>query len=84
MGVALLGTSPAVHAQGRAWSGTNVWDLTATDVIDAGDGEDPYDFDLHVLFDMSFENSWAHFCIHHFNQDGIVREKSRLAAWLGF
>ena len=35
-------------------------------------------------FDMSFENSWAHFCIHHFNQDGIVREKSRLAAWLGF
>ena len=35
-------------------------------------------------FVMSFENSWAHFCVHHFNQDGIVRERSRLAAWLGF
>jgi hypothetical protein len=34
-------------------------------------------------FEMSYENSWAHFCVHHFNQDGIVREKSRLAAWLG-
>jgi hypothetical protein len=35
-------------------------------------------------FEMSFENSWAHFCVHHFDQDGIVRGKSRLAAWLEF
>ncbi len=33
--------------------------------------------------EMAYEDSWAHFCIHHYNQDGIVREKSRLTAWLG-
>ncbi len=33
--------------------------------------------------EMSYEDSWAHFCIHHFNQDGIVRQPSRLSAWLG-
>lgn len=32
---------------------------------------------------MEFEDSWAHFCIHHFNQDGMIRERSRLTAWLG-
>jgi hypothetical protein len=32
--------------------------------------------------DMAFENSWAQFCVHHFNQDGLVRERSRLTAWL--
>lgn len=32
---------------------------------------------------MAFEDSWAHFCVHHFNQDGMVRERSRLTAWLG-
>jgi hypothetical protein len=32
---------------------------------------------------MAFADSWAHFCIHHFNQDGLVRERSRLTAWLG-
>jgi hypothetical protein len=32
---------------------------------------------------MAFEDSWAHFCVHHFNQDGLVRERSRLTAWLG-
>ena len=32
--------------------------------------------------EMSFEDSWAHYCIHHFNQDGLVRERSRLTAWL--
>jgi len=31
---------------------------------------------------MAYEDSWAHFCIHHYNQDGIVRERSRLTAWL--
>ena len=34
-------------------------------------------------FDMAYEDSWAQFCIHHFNQDGIVRKKNRFAAWLG-
>ena len=33
--------------------------------------------------EMSFEDSWAHFCVHHFNQHGLVRERSRLTAWLG-
>ncbi len=33
--------------------------------------------------EMSYENSWAHFCVHHFNQDGMVRERSKLTAWLG-
>lgn len=23
--------------------------------------------------EMAFENSWAHYCVHHFNQDGLVR-----------
>jgi hypothetical protein len=32
--------------------------------------------------DMAYEDSWAHFCIHHFNQDGLVLERSRLTAWL--
>ena len=33
--------------------------------------------------EMAFQESWAHFCIHHFNQDGLVRERPRLTAWLG-
>lgn len=32
--------------------------------------------------EMSYEDSWAHYCIHHFNQDGLVRQRSRLTAWL--
>lgn len=32
--------------------------------------------------DMAFEDSWAHFCIHHFDQDGLVRERSRLTNWI--
>ena len=32
--------------------------------------------------DMAFANSWAHFCVHHFDQDGLVRKRSRLTAWL--
>jgi hypothetical protein len=32
--------------------------------------------------EMAYEDSWAHYCIHHFNQDGLVRERSRLTAWL--
>lgn len=32
--------------------------------------------------DMAFEDSYAHFCVHHFNQDGMIRQRSRLTAWL--
>ena len=33
--------------------------------------------------EMAFEDSWAQFCVHHFNQDGLIRERSMLTAWLG-
>ncbi len=33
--------------------------------------------------EMAFEDSWAHFCVHHFDQDGLVRERPRLTDWLG-
>ena len=33
--------------------------------------------------EMVFDDSFAMFCIHHFNQDGLIRERSRLTAWLG-
>lgn len=33
--------------------------------------------------DMAFADSWAHYCIHHFNQDGLVRERPRITNWLG-
>lgn len=33
--------------------------------------------------EMAFEDSWAHYCVHHFDQDGLVRERSRLTKWLG-
>ncbi len=32
--------------------------------------------------EMAFEDSWAHYCVHHFNPDGLIRERSRLSAWL--
>ncbi|MDX1487966.1 MAG: DUF1326 domain-containing protein [Acidiferrobacterales bacterium] len=31
---------------------------------------------------MAFRESWAHFCIHHFDQDGLIRERSRLTNWI--
>lgn len=31
---------------------------------------------------MAYEDTWAHFCVHHFNQDDLVRERSRLTEWL--
>jgi len=33
--------------------------------------------------DMAYADSWAHFCVHHFDQKGMVRERPRIAAWLG-
>ena len=32
--------------------------------------------------EMAFKDSWAHYWVHHFDQDGLVRERSRLTAWL--
>ena len=32
--------------------------------------------------EMAFENTYAQFMLHHFNQDGMIRERSRLTAWL--
>lgn len=32
--------------------------------------------------EMTFEDTWAHFCIHHFNQDGLVRERPWITKWL--
>ena len=29
--------------------------------------------------EMEFEDSWALFCVHHYNQDGLIRAKSKLA-----
>jgi hypothetical protein len=23
--------------------------------------------------ETAFEDSWAHYCVHHFNQDGLIR-----------
>jgi hypothetical protein len=32
--------------------------------------------------EMAFEDSWAMFCVHHYNQDGLVRSRSRLLEWI--
>ncbi len=32
--------------------------------------------------EMAYSESWALFCVHHFNQDGLIRGGSRLSAWL--
>jgi hypothetical protein len=32
--------------------------------------------------EMAFEDTYAQFMVHHFNQDGMIRKRSRLAAWL--
>lgn len=32
--------------------------------------------------EMAYEDSWAQYCIHHYNRDGLVRKRSRLTAWL--
>ncbi len=28
--------------------------------------------------EMAFEDSWALFCVHHYNQDGLTRSRSKL------
>ena len=33
--------------------------------------------------EMAFQDTWALFVVHHFNQDGIVRDRPRLTSWLG-
>ena len=32
---------------------------------------------------MAFEDSWAMFCVHHYNQDGLIRSESMLHQWIG-
>jgi hypothetical protein len=32
--------------------------------------------------EMAYEDTWAHFCIHHFDQDGLVRERPWITRWL--
>lgn len=32
---------------------------------------------------MAYQDSWAHFCVHHFDQDGLVRERPWITRWLG-
>jgi len=32
--------------------------------------------------EMAFEESWALFCVHHYNQDGLVRSRSKLTDWI--
>jgi hypothetical protein len=32
--------------------------------------------------EMAFEDSYAHYCVHHFDQDGLVRERPRHTSWL--
>jgi hypothetical protein len=31
---------------------------------------------------MAFEDSWALFCVHHYNQEGLIRSRSALTSWL--
>jgi len=33
--------------------------------------------------EMAFEDSWAMFCVHHYNQDGLIRSESTLTQWIG-
>ncbi len=33
--------------------------------------------------EMAFEDSYTQFCVHHFNQDGLTRERSWFTEWLG-
>ena len=32
--------------------------------------------------EMAFEDTWAHFCVHHFDQDGLIRERPWITKWL--
>lgn len=31
---------------------------------------------------MELEDSWALFCVHHYNQDGLIRSRSKLTHWI--
>lgn len=31
--------------------------------------------------EMAFEDSWAMYCVHHYNQDGMIRSQSELTDW---
>ena len=32
--------------------------------------------------EMAFKDSWAMFCVHHYNQDGLIRSRSKLLDWI--
>lgn len=32
--------------------------------------------------EMAFEDSWAMFCVHHYNQDGLIRKRPSIMRWL--
>lgn len=32
--------------------------------------------------EMAFKDSWAMYCVHHYNQDGLIRSRSMLTDWL--
>ncbi len=32
--------------------------------------------------EMAFEDSWALFCVHHYNRDGLIRSKSNPTDWI--
>ena len=33
--------------------------------------------------EIGFEDTWAHYCVHPFNSDGLIREKYSFTARLG-
>lgn len=33
--------------------------------------------------EMAFEDSWAMFCVHHYNENGLIRSESALTNWIG-
>ncbi len=34
--------------------------------------------------EIALEDSWASFCVHHYDQDGLIRPKWKLREWFGF
>ena len=32
--------------------------------------------------EMAFEESWAMYCVHHYNQNGLIRSQSAMTDWL--
>jgi hypothetical protein len=75
---AYVGTIVKGHFNDTPLTGLN-WALRCKypDEIAEGNGKRQI-----VIDERADEDSWAHYCVHHFDQDGLVRERSRLTAWL--